>query len=568
MEPTTSWNNVRLSDYFLLLRRQWVPLLLFLALGLGAAGAYLHTASPEYVARTAVLVSSTTAGVPDSVNRGSGAVNLDTEAQLVTSTEIVAAAAERMEGEVAPGELVERVRISVPPNTEILEISYVGGSPQEAQAGSLAFAEAYLDQRRAAGEAALEAEGAALQTRIDTVTEELSDILDSAADLPADSAARARAEDQATVLNNQLASLVSQQGQIRAASVSAGRIVTQPGLPTAPSSPDPLIALVAGGLLGLLVGVGVAALRQRSDDLLHAPNDLFRRTNVPVATVLGGRLQQGVVTLVQPLSSDGRGYARLRNLVTTSLAESNRRVVLVAGVRYGGGPVAANLAASLARSGEDVHLVCADVFGTTERSLLPGGSVPGLAEVLAGQRSLADVLRTPPGLPNLKVLGPGCDADRADALLQTRGPRTLVDELLRTSSYVVIEAPATADSSDAQTLANVAEIAVLVVELGQTRAREVLDACAQLESMGTPVLGAVVTRYERGGRAAGTTASPEIIEAGPKTSPSAAPAAEETAEPSSVDRRPAEPSSVNPPDTVGAVPARVAAAKSSRQEHQ
>jgi hypothetical protein len=41
---------------------------------------------------------------------------------------------------------------------------------------------------------------------------------------------------------------------------------------------------------------------------------------------------------------------------------------------------------------------------------------------------------------------------------------------------------------------------VIVVELGQTGGGEVLDACAQFESMGTPVLGAVVARYGKDAR--------------------------------------------------------------------
>jgi Mrp family chromosome partitioning ATPase len=212
--------------------------------------------------------------------------------------------------------------------------------------------------------------------------------------------------------------------------------------------------------------------------------------------VLSTRLHDGEVTILQPLSADGRGYARLRNLVTTSLEES-RRVVLVAGVRRGGGPVAANLAASLARAGEDVVLVSADVFGDTAAALVPGAPSAGLAEVLAGEQPVESVLRRLPGLPGLRILGPGLDVDRADALLQTRSPRKLVDRLLESASYVVIEAPPTTDGPSAQTLANVAELAVLVVESGPTRAREVVDACAQLESMGTPVLGAVIARFGR-----------------------------------------------------------------------
>ncbi len=88
--------------------------------------------------------------------------------------------------------------------------------------------------------------------------------------------------------------------------------------------------------------------------MIRSPEDLFRRTGVPVTSVLSTRLHDGEVTVLQPLSADGRGYARLRNLVSTSLDESNRKVVLVAGVRRGGGPIAANLAASLARAGEEV----------------------------------------------------------------------------------------------------------------------------------------------------------------------------------------------------------------------
>jgi Mrp family chromosome partitioning ATPase len=492
---TTGWNAAGLGDYLSLLRRRWPTIVAFLVLGLLLALAYLQVAPREFTARTAVLVTSTTAGVPES-ERGS-TINLDTEAQLVTATGTVADVAERLDVSLAEVNLVDRVTITVPPNTEILEIAYVGGSASEAQQGSLAFAESYLAQRRGTAEASLEAESEALQTRMDTIGDQLDAVLKRAADLPAESSARARAEQQADVLNNQLALLAGQQTQIRAATVSPGRIVTEPALPSAPTSPDPLLTLVAGGLIGLLGGLAVAVLRQRSDDVLHSPEDVSRRTRLPVAAVLADRLQEHEVRLVTPLSPDGRGYARLRNLVGASVRHSDRRVVLVAGVRRGGGPVAANLAASLARAGEDVVLVCADVFGESAGSLLPRASAPGLAEVLNGERAVEGVLQRLENPSTLRVLGPGLDPDRADALLQTDQARALVDRLLASSSYVVIEAPATAGSADVQTLVNVAGVAVLVVEANHTTGREVVDACAQLEAMGTPVLGAVVARYDR-----------------------------------------------------------------------
>ena len=83
---------------------------------------------------------------------------------------------------------------------------------------------------------------------------------------------------------------------------------------------------------------------------------------------------------------------------------------------------------------------------------------------------MSDAARAAREVPRLRVLGPGRDPDRADALLQTRGARAVVDRLLETVTYVVIEAPPTTESADAQTLATTAELAVLVVETGPTPA--------------------------------------------------------------------------------------------------
>jgi Mrp family chromosome partitioning ATPase len=491
MQSGSAAGAMRLGDYVGLLRRQWLAVLLCLILGVGLAYAYVQFAPKEYRSQASVLVTATTADSSSSKT----SINLDTEAQLVTSTETVAIAADTLGSD--PGDVADRVNVSVPPNTEILDITYVGDTAQDAQQGARAFADAYLTQRKQAGEATLKAEDDGLQTRIDAVQAQLDAVLKKRATQPDSSPEAQRSDEQARALNTQLANLNSSQTRVRSETITPGTIVTDPALPRSPSSPDPFIALAAGIVLGLAAGVGLAALRHRADDVIRSPEDLYRRTGVPVTSVLSSRLHDGEVTVLQPLSSDGRGYARLRNLVTTNLEESSRRVVLVAGVRRGGGPVAVNLAASLARAGEDVVLVCADVFGHTATALLPNAPAAGLAEVLAGEQSVDSVVHRLPGIPTLRILGPGVDVDRADALLQTRSPRKLVDRLLESATYVVLEAPPTTDSPDAQTLANVAELAVLVVESGPTRAREVLDACAQLESMGTPVLGAVIARYGR-----------------------------------------------------------------------
>lgn len=492
-------NGVRLSDYFVLIKRRGWAVLLGLAIGIGLAFGYLSVAPESYSTDTFVLVNPTPADSPLPAGvKSTTPVNLDTEAQMVTSTGVFDAVAKALHLSADDAALLPNdVTVTVPPNTSILDITFVASTPAQAQKGSIAFATAYLAQRQAAATAYLQAQAKGVQAQIDAVNAQLAPLVANAATLSPTSADRARADQQINTLTTQLAGLTSQQHQLASTAVDPGRIVIQPAVPTDPSSPNKLIVLAAGAGLGLLLGVGLAVLRHRADDRIRTREDLLRRTDVPLATALSTKLSRTDITLLPSVEGDGRNIVRLRNLVSSALAESDRRVVLVAGVRRGGGPVAANLAASLARTGEQVFLVCGDVFASTATSLLHGPAKEGLAEVLAGNATVASAARAVPDVPGLRVLSPGRNPERADALLQTKGPRQLIDELLDTATYVVIEAPATANSTDAQTLAQVSDLAVLVVEAHQTRARDVSDAVAQFRSMHTPVLGAVFARYRR-----------------------------------------------------------------------
>src|SRR3954449_10754772 len=168
-------NASSLGDHLRVLRRHWLPVVLCLLLGIGSAFAYLHWAPKEYRATTSVLVTPV-GGTQTLGGKNSG--DMETEAELVSSTGTVSAAATRLGVSGSDTEaLAGRVSVSVPPNTNILDISYTGMTAVEAQQGSMAFAEAYLDQRRQATEARLAAEDKSVQERIDVVDAQLQPVL-------------------------------------------------------------------------------------------------------------------------------------------------------------------------------------------------------------------------------------------------------------------------------------------------------------------------------------------------------------------------------------------------------
>ena len=502
MPNSGSTTATRLGDYVQLLVRHRLTVTLGLLLGLASAVAYLVGAEPGYVSRASVVVTPIPTAAQDAPRQAAGRVNLDTEAQLVTSDRTAAAAAEGMGLPAADGAaLADEITVSVPPNSGVLSISFRAGTADTAQRGAEAFAQAYLDARQTAATAALAAQVDQIQARIDVLDQELEDLNRRIDRLPEGSAELAVALDREAGTVARRAALVDQRSQAESTPVSSGQVIRSAARPSAPANPDPYRALTAGAALGLLAGIGGAAFRQRWDDRLRSAADLARLTSVPI-----------LATLPTPLRADGAdrapggpnalAVARLTHLVGAALADEEKQVVLVLGVRRGGGEVAASLASALARSGEPVCLLDAATSGP---------AVPSAAE---------------PEGANPRAAALGRDPDDAAASLSRRRLAEVIDGLTSAHSYVVVHGPPTTEGVDAQSLALAADVVVLVVEAGRTRARDVTEAVAEMESVHRSVLGAVVLGDRRPSPGRAGTRGPRrtaAVDAGTRTTSVAIP---------------------------------------------
>jgi len=123
--------------------------------------------------------------------------------------------------------------------------------------------------------------------------------------------------------------------------------------------------------------------------------------------------------------------------------------------------------------------------------MLGVAAMPGLSDLLAGRIGLHKAMQRTPRIPSLRVITTG-GAATAAGLMQSQRLRDTLEALRRQAGYVVIEAPSTSSSADAQSLASLADAAILAVELRRAKRPALLDAAEQLSRVGTPLLGAVV----------------------------------------------------------------------------
>ncbi|WP_239151987.1 Wzz/FepE/Etk N-terminal domain-containing protein [Virgisporangium aurantiacum] len=502
-----------MSDLLGMVRRHWWIVALLTIFGV--VGAYEVTARQPKVfeSATSVLVQPTGAGQDTNVSGGrtKGEINLDTEAQLVRSTAVATDAAQLLRSTAAPDSLAGKVSVEVPANTSVLVITFKAGGARDAQAGSHAFAEAYLRNREETAANELAEQIATIDGKLKQLNAALAPINSRLASLRPDSSERPNLESQRLTITNQVNTLSARLNQLVTTTVSAGKIIRDANLPERPSKPVLPLNLGSGAAVGLLLGAGAAILRERLDRRIRRPDDLTRRCDVAVLAALPPKVRPRLDDVFPPFGAGGRVFNRLRNEVVAgspmkengtgrALAERGDRgqVIVVAGASRGSAStvVAANLAAAFARTGGQTVLVCAHLPDSVAElapvtRLLGVRAVPGLSDVLAGKVALGRAVQRASRQPRLSVITTGGTAS-ASGLLQSQMLRDALTSLRRQAEYVVIEAPATSTSADAQSVASLADIALVAVELKRTRYADVTDAAEQLRRVGTPLLGAVV----------------------------------------------------------------------------
>jgi capsular polysaccharide biosynthesis protein/Mrp family chromosome partitioning ATPase len=489
-------DSFEVTDYLGVLRRRgWIAIALA-CLGALVALAYVSVAPKAYMATASVYVTPNAANeniVAGSRTTGSS-VNMDNEAQIVQSNTVADVAANALDGSLTPAQLIKQISVTVPANTSVLTIGCAAPTPDGAAACAQSFAQAYLTARHTTAVNKIGSQLSQEQAKVTRLEARTVSLHHQIQSLPANSAALAHANLDLKGVGAQLAALRIDISNLGAnTNTAAGYVITAAVPPHAASSPKPLLYLPSGLLAGLLAGLVGAFALDRRDGRIHAARDVERFLDLPVLFSLPQKRISPQTAIVPARSRTGRAYTELAQALATGLGDGNH-VLLVAGTSTGpaASVVAANLAATLARTRAEVILVCADLRDAVTATLLGVGDGRGLAEILAGTATVGEVAREVTEVPRLRVITPGVDTTAALNHMQHDASRRLVAGLQRDARYVVIDAQATGEGADTFSLAEFADAALVVLELEKTLQSEASDSIRRLDRMHTAVLGAAV----------------------------------------------------------------------------
>ena len=491
---------INLRDQATVLRRRWRVVVLCVILGLAGAIAAANLQKPTYSATTEMLLSPVGTSEPRP-GEVLAPEEVSTQVEVITSRDVATRAGEELNLPDSAG-LLDSLTVEPVENTRVLTITAVRDSAQGATDVANAFADAYLVEResQASRQASLAVES--LQSRYDDIKQQLKDV--QAQKELAPESERAAFESQEQALTVQLTGLLSELSDANTLSQSnqtGGQVLVPASAPAAPAQRS---LILVGLALGLLVGIGLAFVRDHFDDAIRDESRLRAALRRPVLGRIphwGSSRSGRLVTMVDPQAPASEAYRSLSSSVRFLLAasrgsetshESEHRTLLVTSAVPGEGKttVASNLAVAAARFGLRVILVDADVRRPGVAQSFGLGDPPGLSDLLADNGSLNSYLLNV-GTDGLQVLPGGSVPPNPAELLASESCAEVLRQLRTRADLVVIDSAPVTRVADTRELIPSVDLVLLVVRHAVTRARTVADTLERIRQVGGTVSGAV-----------------------------------------------------------------------------
>lgn len=435
---------------------------------------------PEYTATAGLLFRDSAAALLEETSGGTfedptrkAATNDD----LVTLPAIARLTAERFNRRPETGTMTAQEvadRVSVSPSAESNFVEIESRHPDAHVAAALAndYGDSYIEFRR-------NADRRQLQDAVELVEQRL-------ASLPPGELAGETAQELEARLDDLRLAQGLQTGE--------AELVQRASVPSEPSSPDMRRNLGLGLLLGMIVGVGSALLRDRVDQSVRSVEELEELYDLPILARVPQTRRFGRSEELER-GPGAEAFRTLRANLRFFNVDGGLRSLLIASPASGDGKstVAAGLARTMAAMGDSVLLIEADLHKPSPTA----GGEPGLSSVLAGM-VLEDALVKVPvsgagdgGGRELTVLPSGPVPPNPLELLESQRMEELLEDVSEDFDYVILDSPALSDISDTRVLIDQVSGIVVVSALAKTSRGATIDFRKQLALMKGNALGVV-----------------------------------------------------------------------------
>jgi tyrosine-protein kinase Etk/Wzc len=294
--------------------------------------------------------------------------------------------------------------------------------------------------------------------------------------------------------------------------------ILRPALtPDSPFWPNRYRNIILSIILGLGCGFGGAILMTWLDNRVSRPEDLRELGQTVIGVIPdmtrivqddfdgaetvevdGRRIDTRLLTLLNPLSTTSEAYRGLRTSVQFSRPDVMVQVIVLTSPAPSEGKsvTASNLAYVMAQAGRRTLLVDADLRKPSIHKKFGLPREPGLRDLLFQNDDDFDFDRHSVGIENLWVVPSGGVIPNPSELVSSKRMREFLHIARSQFDIVILDAPPVLPATDAVLLSTQSDATIMVVAAGRSRRHEIELTLEALNSVGAPMIGAVLNQFD------------------------------------------------------------------------
>jgi polysaccharide biosynthesis transport protein len=497
-----------LHDYLRVLRRRkWIFLQAVILVPLAAVLFSLNQ-EPLYKASSSVLISNqdlsaAVLGIESYVDRGSSERTAQTQADLARTQDVAARTIKAANVDMSPREFLGISSAEPRTDADLIDLDVEHGNRETAIALATAYANEFAQFRFE------------LDTR--TIDGALAGVEQRLTSLEIEGRERSALYRQLEERQQQLQELKALQGQ--------GIYPVGEATNAEQVRPRPVRDGLIGLMLGLVLGLGLAFLRDALDTRVRSAEEIAERLGITLLARLPSPPKklannEGIAMLEEPTGAQAEAFRVLRTNLEFVNLDRHAQVVMVTSAleSEGKSTTASNLAVALARAGKRVALVDLDLRRPFIARFFRLVGRPGLTQVALGHVELEDALVPiaisepaprngagpegpvtngqggPMGL--LEVLPSGPVPPDAGEFVATQAVGAVLEQLRERADVIIVDAPPLLGLGDAMALTSKVDGILLVARLRVLKRHSVNELRRVLENAPASPLGFVITSAE------------------------------------------------------------------------
>ncbi|MDP9431464.1 MAG: polysaccharide biosynthesis tyrosine autokinase [Actinomycetota bacterium] len=434
-----------LKAYLAALRQRWMLVVACMLACTGAAAGVTFTTPPVYESHTELFVSTSEQGDVSQAYQGGlfSQQRVKSYAQLVSSPLVTQRVIDRLELQTTPDALRQSITASAPIDTVLIQVAVRDREPERAR-----------------------------------------------------NIARVLGREFIRVVDDLETPEGSEYAPVKVTIVKPAQVSS---LPVAPNIP---LQLTLGVLLGVALGVGAAMLLTTLDTSIRTVDDVTAHADVAVIGSVSDdprAARRPLVVQDEEWSARAEAYRQLRTNVRFASIDRTLRSLVISSAVAGEGKTttAANLAITLAQSGQSVIVVDADLRRPAMTSLLGLNPAVGLTNVLVDSVAISEALQEwQPGLP-LRALASGPTPPNPSELLGSRRMGEVLAQLTAIADVVIFDTPPLLPVTDAAVLAAGTDGVLLVSRSGRVKRAQLASSVLAVRGVGANLLGVVLNGVPR-----------------------------------------------------------------------